>query len=94
MILQHLCDLWDPAMEEMLYDRLSFSSFCAFGMSDNIPDETRLYHFRALLGPFAQKLFCELLAQLETKGFTAKTGASRAKRPQGRQVSPRAPQAR
>ena len=101
MILQRLYDLSDPAMEEMLYDRLSFRSFCGFGVSDSLPDETTLCRFRALLGPGAQELFCELLAQLETKGFTAKTGvmvdatvvASSAKRPQGGQVSTRDPQA-
>ena len=101
MILQRLYDLSDPAMEEMLYDRLSFRHFCGFGVSEALPDETTLCRFRSLLGPHAQDLFCELLAQLKTKGFTAKTGvildatvvASRAKRPQGGQVSQRDPEA-
>jgi len=101
MVLQRLYDLSDPAMEEMLYDRLSFRHFCGFGVSDALPDETTLCRFRALVGPHAQDLFAELLKQLEVKGFTAKTGVivdatvvnSRAKRPLGGQVSARDPQA-
>jgi len=75
MILQHLYGLSDPALEEMLYDRLSFRHFCGLGLSDKIPDETTICRFRAALSGRVKTLFDLVLDDLAAWGITLKTGA-------------------
>jgi IS5 family transposase len=101
MILQRLYNFSDPEMEEMLYDRISFRRFCGFGLSDRLPDETTICRFRQLLGDKANSLLQLVLEDLSTQGLTMKGGAivdatiisSRAKQPQGGEVSRTDPEA-
>lgn len=74
LLLQRLYDLSDPEMEHQLYDRLSFRSFCGFGMADPLPDETTICRFRnGILGKI-DTLFNLVLDQLEQKGLLLRKG--------------------
>ncbi len=74
LLLQRLYDLSDPEMEHQLYDRLSFRSFCGFGMADSLPDETTICRFRnGILGK-VETLFNLVLDQLEQKGLLLRKG--------------------
>ena len=101
LILQHLYGLSDPALEEMLYDRLSFRRFCGLSLTDKIPDETTICRFRAALSGKVKTLFDLVLDDLATRGITLKTGAivdasvieSSVGRPRGGTVNTADPQA-
>ena len=101
MILKHLYGLSDPALEEMLYDRLSFRRFCGLALSDKIPDETTSCRFRSALSGQVKKLFDLVMDDLSKKGITLKTGAivdasvieSSVGRPRGGSVNTADPQA-
>jgi IS5 family transposase len=74
LLLQQLYDLSDPQVEHQLYDRLSFRSFCGFGMSDVLPDETTICRFRLSLVGKSETLFKLILGQIEEKGFLIHKG--------------------
>jgi transposase, IS5 family len=74
LLLQQLYDLSDPEMEHHLYDRLSFRSFCGFGMSEALPDETTICRFRLSLVGKSEKLFDLILEQIEAKGLVIHKG--------------------
>lgn len=101
MILQHLYDLSDPEMEEMLYDRLSFRRFCGFHLEEVLPDETTICRFRGLLAEKGRKLLEMVLEELSNKGPMIKQGVivdatvieSRSSRPRGGGVSETDPEA-
>ncbi len=70
--LQNFYSLWDLAMEESIYDRLSFQEFLWVDiLSNNIPDETTILNFRHLLEEYKLQdlLFEEVLSLLKTKWF-------------------------
>ena len=68
--LQQFYELWDLAMEEAIYDRLSFQEFLWIDtLSNNIPDETTILHFRHFLeeNELQDVLFNEVLNLLKEK---------------------------
>lgn len=76
LLLQRWYQLSDPAMEEALYDRLSFRRFAGFALEDDTPDHTTIFRFREQLA--ARKLMTPLLfelhRQLDGKGAILKQG--------------------
>ena len=70
--LQQFYELWDLAMEEAMYDRLSFQEFLWIDtLSSNIPDETTILNFRHFLeeNKLQNILFEEVLNLLKEKWF-------------------------
>lgn len=100
LVLQRLYNLSDPEMEEMLYDRFSFRRF-GFGLTDKLPDETTICHFRNVIGDKGEGLFQLLLEDLASQGLAMKGSAivdatiitSRSKTPSGGEVSSTDPEA-
>lgn len=75
MILQHLYGLSDPALEEMLYDRISFRRFCGLSLNSKIPDETTICRFRSALSGHVARLLRVVMDDLSRQGIALKTGA-------------------
>jgi transposase, IS5 family len=76
LLLAQWYGLSDPGLEEMLLDRVSFRRFCGLALDGATPDETTLCRFRTALkeAGLGERLFGEVLAQLERAGFVLKTG--------------------
>lgn len=75
--LQQWYSLSDPAMEEEIYDRNTFQKFLGIDLlSQKVPDETTILHFRHLLEKHRlQERFFEVVKKLlETKGLLMKEG--------------------
>lgn len=75
--LQQWYNLADLAMEEAIYDRVSFREFLEIDlMNDRIPDETTILTFRHLLEEHAlgERIFKNLNNELEKKGLIMKQG--------------------
>jgi len=76
LLLQRWYQLSDPAMEETLYDRLSFRRFAGLALEDDTPDHSTIFRFREqvtqrkLMAP----LLFELTRQLEAAGAILKQG--------------------
>ena len=95
MLLQHLYSLSDPALEEMLYDRISFRRFCGLSLKSKIPDETTICRFRGALSGHVDKLMRGVMEDLAKQGIEVKSGAivdasviqSSVKPPRGGEVS-------
>src|SRR3546814_13005913 len=49
LLLQRWYDLSDPAMEEALFDRLSFRRFAGLALEDDTPDHATIFRFREQL---------------------------------------------
>ena len=77
LLLQRWYELSDAALEESLYDRVSFIRFCGFQMSGPRPDETTICRFRSALREVKlyERLFKTLNQQLEAGGLLVKSGA-------------------
>lgn len=56
LLMQQQNNLSDEAMEDMLYDSLSYQRFVGIGMADNIPDARTIWLFRQRLGARGIKL--------------------------------------
>ena len=101
LLLQVWYNLSDQALEEALFDRLSFRRFCGFSLEDQTPDAITIGRFRALLGKHVDKLFMKVTEQLDTKGFMLKQGTlvdatlieADVKRPKGGEISKAEPEA-
>jgi IS5 family transposase len=76
LLLAQWYGLSDPGLEEALLDRVSFRRFCGLGLDQATPDETTLCRFRNALrrAGLGERLFQEVLAQLEKAGFVLKKG--------------------
>jgi IS5 family transposase len=75
LLLQRWYGLSDPAMEEALKDRLSFRHFVGISLTETIPDHSSIWRYREALGTgLAEKLFAEILCQIEARGFVLKQG--------------------
>jgi len=75
--LQQRYNLADPALEEAVYDRISFQKFLDIDIvNDQIPDETTVCRFRKLLNDNElQKVIFELMnKRLEERGLNCKQG--------------------
>lgn len=81
MLRIHFLQLWhnlsDPAMEEALYDRLSFQKFLGFDcFGGEIPDESSICRFRHLLeqNGLSDQILKTVNAHLATHGLILKAG--------------------
>jgi len=81
MLRVHFLQLWhnlsDPAMEEAIYDRLSFQTFLGFDcFGGTVPDETAILRFRHLLHKqgLSQKILELVNAHLAKHGLILKQG--------------------
>ena len=75
-VVQVCHNLSDPAMEDLLYDSRSVQQFVGLRLSEPIPDESTILHFRHLLEKhqLGQGLFEEIKACLEEQGMALKEG--------------------
>ena len=76
LLLEQWYKLSDPQMEEALWDRISFRRFVGLGLGDGTPDHSTISRFRTELAKrgLSEKLFEELVAQLEKQGLMVKEG--------------------
>lgn len=76
LVLQHLYNLSDEALEYQLLDRLSFQRFCGLRHSSSIPDANTLWVFRERVSATggADALFDAVQRQLQQHGFIARGG--------------------
>jgi IS5 family transposase len=76
LLLAQWYGLSDPGLEEALLDRVSFRRFCGLALDAATPDETTLCRFRNALrqAGLGERLFQEVLGQLERAGFVLKAG--------------------
>jgi IS5 family transposase len=75
--LQQWYSLSDPAVEEAVYDRMSFQKFLGIDLlSEEIPDETTILNFRHLLEEHGlqEKFFIRVREILEKKELLMKEG--------------------
>ena len=75
-VVQVCHNLSDPAMEDLLYDSRSVQQFVGLRLSEPIPDESTILHFRHLLEKhrLGQGLFEEIKACLVERGMLLKEG--------------------
>jgi IS5 family transposase len=74
LLLQRWYGLSDPGLEEALNDRISFIRFSGFSLSSPLPDYSAICRFRNAILEFGlyEKLFEEIMKQLESKGLLVK----------------------
>ena len=75
-IVQLCYNLSDPAMEDLLYEAESVRRFAGLRLSEPIPDESTILHFRHLLErrQLGQGLFEEIKGHLEEQGMRLREG--------------------
>ncbi len=75
-IVQLCYNLSDPAMEDLLYEAESVRRFAGLRLSEPIPDESTILHFRHLLEAhqLGQGLFEEIKGHLEEQGVRLREG--------------------
>ena len=75
-LVQVCHNLSDPAMEDLLYDSRSVQQFVGLRLTEPIPDESTILHFRHLLErhQLGQGLFAEVKACLGEQGMALKEG--------------------
>jgi IS5 family transposase len=76
LILQHLYNLSDDAIEFQIRDRLSFMRFLELRIQDRVPDAKTVWLFREHLKSMnlVEALFARFTDQLAQRGFVAKSG--------------------
>ena len=77
MCLQQWYNLSDPAVEEEIYDRMTFQKFLKLDLlTQSVPDETTILNFRHLLEEYNLQgcIFEEINEHLTEKGFLMKEG--------------------
>lgn len=76
LLLQRWYGLSDPAMEDALFDRLSFQRFAGLSLEDETPDHSTIWRFRERLAKdgLIEGLFAELERQLGARGLLIKQG--------------------
>ena len=74
--VQLFYNLSDPGMEDLLYEAESVRRFVGLRLSEALPDESTILHFRHLLEQHSlgQGLFQEINAHLESQGLRLKEG--------------------
>jgi transposase, IS5 family len=74
--LQLFYNLSDPMMEDSLYEIESMRRFAGLRLSDRIPDETTILHFRHLLEShgLGERLLLEINKHLASKGCSLREG--------------------
>ena len=75
-VVQLCYNLSDPAMEDLLYEAESVRRFAGLRLSEPIPDESTILHFRHLLErqQLGQGLFEEIKGHLEEQGVRLREG--------------------
>ena len=75
-VVQLCYNLSDPAMEDLLYEAESVRSFAGLRLSEPIPDESTILHFRHLLErhQLGQGLFEEIKDYLQEQGVRLREG--------------------
>lgn len=76
LLLQRWYDLSDEAMEEALFDRLSFRRFAGLALADDTPDHTTIFRFReeVTIRQLIAPLWAELTRQLDRHAVILKQG--------------------
>ena len=76
LLLQQWYQASDPAMEEALWERLSFRRFVGLGLQDDAPDHSTISRFRTRLRAtgLAEPLFAAVARQLAGQGLLVKHG--------------------
>jgi len=76
LILQKLYSLSDEQTEYQIYDRLSFQKFLGLTLSDDVPDEKTIWHFRECLvqAKAFDELFALFTAYLQQHGLIQQKG--------------------
>ena len=76
LLLQQWYRASDPALEEALWERLSFRRFVGLGRQDDAPDHTRIsrFHTRLTTAGLADPLFAEVTRQLAARGPLVRQG--------------------
>jgi IS5 family transposase len=77
LLLQRWYGLSDPGLEEALNDRISFIRFSGFSLASSLPDYSTICRFRNSLLELGlyEKLFEEIVRQLEGRGLLVREGA-------------------
>ena len=93
LLLQQWYQASDPAMEEALWERLSFRRFVGLGLQDDAPDHSTISRFRTRLttAGLAEPLFAAVEQQLAARGLLVMQGtrldatvvAAQVRRPRG-----------
>ena len=75
-IVQLCYNLSDPAMEDLLYEAESVRRFAGLRLTESLPDESTILHFRHLLErhQLGQGLFEEIKGHLEEQGVRLREG--------------------
>jgi len=75
--MQLFYNLSDPAMEDALYEVESMRRFAGLKISERLPDETTILHFRHLLEKhnLGKKLFSGINKYLNSKGLILRGGS-------------------
>ena len=75
-IVQLCYNLSDPAMEDLLYEAESARRFAGLRLTEALPDESTILHFRHLLErhQLGQGLFAEIRDHLEEQGVRLREG--------------------
>ena len=75
-VVQLCYNLSDPGMEDLLYEAESVRRFAGLRLSEPIPDESTILHFRHLLErhQLGQGLFAEIKDHLEEQGVRLREG--------------------
>lgn len=94
LLLQQWYQASDPAMEEALWERLSFRRFVGLGLAADAPDHSTISRFRTQLSTagLAAALFAEVERQLAAQGLLVRQGTlldatvveAQVRRPRGR----------
>ena len=76
LLLQQWYQASDPAMEEALWERLSFRRFVGLGLQDAAPDHSTISRFRTQLttAGLAEPLFAAVEEQLAARGVLVQQG--------------------
>ena len=76
LLLQQWYQASDPAMEEALWERLSFRRFVGLGLQDDAPDHSTISRFRTRLTAAggAEPLFAAVEQQLAARGLLVMQG--------------------
>lgn len=76
LVLQHLYNLSDGQTEFQIRDRYSFCRFLGLSPEGKVPDAKTLWVYRERLKELdlVDRLFSELLAQIDAAGFSARKG--------------------
>ena len=76
-VVQLCYNLSDPGMEDLLYEAESVRQFVGLRLSEDLPDESTILHFRHLLErhQLGQGLFEEIKGHLEKQGVRLQEGS-------------------